>query len=101
MNKRNPDHWIEAEAMHRAAATGELVEIEHLLRAGHAMSGFNEFGETPLHYAVRAEQFKAVKYLLEHGAAVDALNESTYNTPLGAMILLSLRYCWQLVLIRI
>ena len=83
MNKRNPDLWIEAEAMHRAAATGDLTKIEHLLRAGYAVSGFDEFGETPLHHAVRAEQFKAVKSLLEHGAAVNALNDFTRTTPIG------------------
>ncbi len=83
MTQHRPDRWIEVEALHRAAAAGDLAEIRQLLHAGYAISRFDEFGATPLHCAVRAEQYQAVKYLLEHQAEVNALNDFSRSSAIA------------------
>lgn len=69
------EDWFEAERLHRAAQDGDLDEMSALAKAGFKLSEFDELSRTPLHYAVEGEHYKAVRWLLENGAEVDAHQE--------------------------
>ncbi|KAF8059383.1 ANKRD39 [Scenedesmus sp. PABB004] len=68
------------------AATGALERLERVLAARpdalHGDGAGGGSGYTPLHYAARAGQLKAVQLLLRHGAAVDAATRAGGATPL-------------------
>ena len=66
------DDWYEAERLHRAAAAGDLPELNRLVTAGHTLGVFDDLHYTPLHHAVANGQTDAARWLLEHGAPVDA-----------------------------
>jgi ankyrin repeat protein len=62
---------------------GDLSCVQQLLNEGRDINAFDDLGKTPLHYAVEAERFAIVEYLLQHGADVNAHHEPTIgNTPL-------------------
>lgn len=66
------DDWFEAERLHRAAAEGDIDEMERLVEAGYQIGMFDDLSFTPLHCAVEKEQYKAAVWLLKHGAEVNA-----------------------------
>ena len=77
----------EENALHHAAASGDLAELKHLLQSGASATCFDEIDWTPLHHAVRAEQFEVTRYLLSLGVDVNIQNsDSAGETPLGASI---------------
>ncbi|MBX3628054.1 MAG: ankyrin repeat domain-containing protein [Rhizobacter sp.] len=43
-----------------------------LVKVGFKLNEFDDLSRTPLHYAVEGEHYKAVQWLLENGAEVDA-----------------------------
>jgi ankyrin repeat protein len=49
------DDWFEAERLHRAAADGDVAQMESLVAAGSDINVFDELSRTPLHYAVEGE----------------------------------------------
>lgn len=63
-----------------AAQVGNLEKLGRILsnkaEAVNWDGGTGSTGYTPLHYAARAGQVKAVQLLLQHGASVDALTRS-------------------------
>lgn len=67
--------------LHQAAHYGLEVVVRDCLRRGDSVEARDEFGSTPLHYAVLAEQDDIVKYLLDHNADVNAANHEGV-TPL-------------------
>jgi len=69
------DEWFEAERLHRAAADGDIAEMERLVAAGCSLGIFDDLSHTPLHRAVENEQYKAALWLLKHGAQVNANEE--------------------------
>jgi ankyrin repeat protein len=79
------DDWFEAERLHRAAAEGDLPEIQRLVAAGYDVNGFDaDLSRTPLHYSVEGEQYKAAQWLIEAGANVNAHEEEKIGeTPLS------------------
>ena len=78
------DDWFERERLHRAAQAGDLLAVQELLDGGFPVTGFDELGKTPLHYAVLGEHFAVVDYLLRHGADINAQDERMIgNTPLS------------------
>lgn len=83
--KKSLDVWYEHEAMHRAAMTGDLNEIAQLIRSGYSIKTFDDMGRTPLHYAVINEHYKIVKFLLDHGADVNAHHEETASNTVITM----------------
>jgi ankyrin repeat protein len=75
----------DSDDLHFAAGHGDLQRVQQLLTAGADINGFDDdMGWTPLHYAVVAEQYEVAKYLIEHGADVNAHHEARIgNTPLA------------------
>lgn len=66
----------------QAAGSGNLPRVQALVAAdGKTASTPNESGLTPLHYAARFNQVRAVEYLLEHGADPNAVAPHA-GTPL-------------------
>lgn len=60
------------EALHRAAAVGDIDALARLLAAGHPLIHYDERHYTALHHAVLHGELAAARWLLEHGATVDA-----------------------------
>ena len=78
------DDWYEREKLHRAARDGDLARVIELMKAGSDPNIFDEIGKTPLHYAVEKEHLEMVKYLVTHGANVNAHDEASIgNTPIA------------------
>lgn len=55
----------------KAAAAGDLAEVEHLLVKGGQINGGDADGRTPLIAATRARQLDVVRYLTQWGADVN------------------------------
>ena len=73
--KPTDDDWFERERLHRAAADGDLPEVERLIRSGAEISAFDDLNQSPLHYAAEQGHYKVALWLLEHGANVNAYDE--------------------------
>ena len=72
------------ERLHLAAQDGDLDAVSRLLAEGEDINAFDDLGKTPLHYAADREHVEVARYLIEHGANVNAHHEPTLgNTPLG------------------
>jgi len=75
---------FQREQLHRAAADGDLAEVQRLLVAGYPVNRFDDLGKTPLHYAVAREHREIVETLIYAGANVNARDQRRIgNTPLG------------------
>ena len=61
--------------MMSAASTGDVLRLAHLLQRGLDVNMKADDGYTALHCAARAGQAAAVRYLLHHGANINASNE--------------------------
>ncbi|KAG9499480.1 hypothetical protein J7337_007936 [Fusarium musae] len=62
-----------------------------LIKSMSNISSTSSSGETPLHTAVKAEDEKMVKALLEHGAQVNVPHRDTGETPFAAATVANLR----------
>src|SRR5262245_61394449 len=72
--------------LHLAAVLGDLAKVRQLLAAGRDVNAFDEFGKSPLHYAVEEEHLEVAQILLRSGANVDAHDETMIgDTPLGSV----------------
>ena len=81
---KHNDDWFDRERLHRAAEEGDLPEVERLVSMGSAFERFDDISFTPLHYAVRGEQYKVAQLLLSKGADVNAHeSEKARDTPLA------------------
>ncbi len=81
------DDWYEQERLHRAAADGDIAEMQRLVAAGYDLHKFDDLQYTPLHYAVLEDRYKAAEWLIEAGTAVDVHNaELIGETPLGLAV---------------
>jgi len=69
------DDWFERERLHRAAADGDLPEVERLVGTGTEINAFDDLSRTPLHYAAEHEHYKVAVWLLDHGANINAYDE--------------------------
>lgn len=58
--------------LHRAASSGNVEWARAALKAGADLNAKTDAGETPLHYAVLAEQLPVCQLLIESGAEVNA-----------------------------
>jgi ankyrin repeat protein len=81
---RNPAAQYQREQLHRAAREGDLAAVEDLIRKEYPVNRFDDFGNTPLHYAVASGNLAVVDLLLKAGANVNANDERVIgNTPLS------------------
>ncbi|KAL0084364.1 ankyrin repeat-containing domain protein, partial [Phycomyces blakesleeanus] len=65
------------------AERGLLQNIRHLIEKKHiGIEENSPDGYTPLHYAAANNHEPCVRYLIEHGATVDAVNGALQATPL-------------------
>lgn len=69
------DDWFEREQLHRAAAEGNLAEMQRLVVEGHELDAFDEQHMTPLHHAADQGRLEALLWLLERGADLNAHDE--------------------------
>ena len=80
------ENWEENEKLHFSVIENSIAEVKALVESGFSMENFDLSDKTPLHYAVEAENFQITRYLLEHGADVNAQEvEKCGNTPLGSV----------------
>lgn len=76
--------WYQEGQLHFAASDGDLERVIELVECGYDVNAYDELSFTPLHYAVKGEYFKVVRYLLSVGADVNAHEEEKIGeTPLG------------------
>ena len=81
------DDWFEQERLHRAAADGDIAEMQRLVAAGYDLHKFDDLQYTPLHYTVLEDRYKAAEWLIEVGTAIDIHNpELIGETPLGLAV---------------
>ena len=73
------EDWFPAEKLHRAAADGDVESVRELVKEIAALDAFDDIGYTPLHYAVKHEQFEIVELLLDAGANINAHEEATIS----------------------
>nr|XP_058132176.1 tonsoku-like protein isoform X2 [Dasypus novemcinctus] len=57
--------------LHRACIEGQLRRVQDLVRQGHPLNPRDYCGWTPLHEACNHGHWEIVRFLLDHGAAVD------------------------------
>jgi ankyrin repeat protein len=69
------EDWFEREQPHRAAAEGNLVELQRLVAEGHRVDTFDEQHMTPLHHAADQGRVAVAQWLLAQGADVNAHDE--------------------------
>jgi ankyrin repeat protein len=72
--------------LHSAADKGDLESVQQAIARGQRLSGFDEIGKTPLHYAAAGGHIEIVKALLAAGANVNANDPRVNgNTPLASI----------------
>ena len=73
--------------LHFAAGNGDLARVQRLVAKGASMTEFDDLDWTPLHHAVREEQFEVVLFFLDQGVNVNIQNEDVAGeTPLGVAV---------------
>ncbi len=61
--------------LHLAASIGSVAAIEAALCLGLDINMKGDMSYTPLHYAVARKHAAAVRFLIDHGADCEAINE--------------------------
>ena len=83
MTAYDPEDFFEMERLHRAAADGDINEMQRLVEEGYTLEVFDDLGKAPLHYAVEGQHYKAVEWLIAAGAKVNSNDEAHIGeTPL-------------------
>jgi ankyrin repeat protein len=83
MTAYDPEDFFEMERLHRAAADGDINEMQRLVEKGYTFEVFDDLGKAPLHYAVEGQHYKAVEWLIAAGAKVNSNDEAHIGeTPL-------------------
>jgi ankyrin repeat protein len=80
-----PDE-VQIAPIHGAITAGNTAKVERLAAKRRQLSELNEYGETPLLYAVKTRKAAIVDVLLAKGADVNATNSHTGETPLIAAV---------------
>lgn len=62
---------VKKEAIHEAAAEGNIQKMTELVNAGVDVNQPDSMGDTPLQYALMKSQFKSAKWLAERGGTID------------------------------
>ena len=81
------DEWFETEHLHRVADAGDLAAVQELIDAHYSIHAFDRLARRPLHYAVLAEHFSVVDFLLRNGADINASDKQRIgDTPLSEAV---------------
>ncbi|NTW68149.1 MAG: hypothetical protein HGB21_17840, partial [Nitrospirae bacterium] len=80
-----PDEVVMA-PIHQALTAGNATKVERAAADRGQLAALNEYGETPLFYAVKQRKPDLVDILLSKGADVNAPNPRSGETPLIAAI---------------
>ena len=79
-----PLRWSGKRCLHIAAGEGSSDAVKVLLAAGATASPQDDDMDTPLHLAVRKEDFDSIRLLLEHGADPSISNGRETSATLAA-----------------
>ncbi|XP_027416208.1 tonsoku-like protein isoform X1 [Bos indicus x Bos taurus] len=71
VNKWSRRNDVGETLLHRACIEGQLGRVQDLVRQGHPLNPRDYCGWTPLHEACNYGHLDIVRFLLDHGAAVD------------------------------
>ncbi|ROQ28856.1 ankyrin repeat domain-containing protein [Gallaecimonas pentaromativorans] len=75
-DKTKKENW---NILHRSLMsirlTPKISTFEHLIRKGINTNDIDVYGNTPLHYAVRAKRADIIKSLIDNGAKVNIINK--------------------------
>lgn len=80
-----PDEVV-MEPIHAALTSGNTAEVKEAASDRSQLDALNEYGETPLLYAVKRKKPDCVEILLARGADVNAPNPRDGETPLIAAV---------------
>jgi len=69
------------ELMERCAEAGQVAGLAGLVAAAFPVDGTGDI--TPLHFACIRGQVESVRFLIEHGAALDIVESRHYAAPIG------------------
>lgn len=85
-HKTLDDDSHEKYQLHFAAEDGDIEHVKRLVECDEPIDRFDELGFTPLHYAVKKENFDVVRYFLNRGIDINIHDEEhSGETPLGAV----------------
>ena len=70
---------FDKEALHYAAARGDLALVKALLAQGRPINAFDDLSRTPLHYAAANGRLDVVRHLLAAGADPNAREAERYG----------------------
>lgn len=83
MTEHDPEDFFEAERLHRAAADGDVEEMQRLIAGGCSLELFDYLGRAPLHCATEGRHLRAVEWLIAAGANINSHDEQHIGeTPL-------------------
>ena len=74
INQRDPKHWVQATALHRASMAGFADVVHVLLTLGSNINLVDRYGETALHYASREHDLTVLGLLLRSHSHPNAPN---------------------------
>ena len=72
----------QAEALHSAVRAGKTGDVQRFLASGVSIDALDGLGSTPLHDASWTGDAGMVRFLIEHGADVNARHSGSGSTPL-------------------
>ncbi len=76
-----------AEALHVAVRAGRLDDVKRLIAAGTPADARDALGSTPLLDAAWSGDIEIARFLLDHGAEVNARHRESGSTPLQYAVL--------------
>ncbi|MDN3549296.1 ankyrin repeat domain-containing protein [Mucilaginibacter aquaedulcis] len=71
--------------LHNSVQTGDVGNVELLINQGADLNELDEFGNSPLHWAVMGGYYDIVKILLEAGANPNVLSTDGYSPKWSAV----------------
>ncbi|KAG0130180.1 hypothetical protein HOY82DRAFT_579426 [Tuber indicum] len=79
---QGPLGWLRNYPLHKAAALGQITEVERLVESGYGIDSLDIGGETPLQRACMAGHASTSRYLVRRGADVTLKSKLLGTVPL-------------------